>query len=84
MCVCVCVFCGYVICVFKFGSVRVWQVLRVWRVYLHVCACVSPVSVSVLVNVLRFVPVIFKSAICLVHAPKHATLSRVVYCFVDK
>ena len=79
--------CGWVFvrlcaCVFKFGSVRVWQVLRVGRVYLHVCACVSPVSVSVSVsvNVFRFVPLIFKSAICLVHVPKHATLSCMVHC----
>ena len=50
--------------------------------FVHVCVCVSPVSVSVSVsvNVFRLVPAIFISAICLVHVPKHATLSCMVYC----
>lgn len=68
--------------------VQVWEcegvasVAGVAGVSACLCMCVSPVSVSVSVsvNVFRLVPLIFKSAICLVHVPKHATLSCMVHC----
>ena len=67
--------------------VRVWEcegvggVAGVAGVSACLCMCVSPVSVSVSVsvNVFRLVPVIFNSAICLVHVRKHATLSCMFY-----